>query len=340
MLIKQADDQTAVIAALEQASKSSGPGAKRSGEALRIRKAGLKGEAESAYLIDFEFAQSRNWAVIHDLRIEHNGRTAQIDHLLINRWMDFYVLESKHFHAGLKITEDGEFLRWNAHRRTYEGMASPLEQNDRHIAVLRDAVEKIELPVRLGLRIPPSFSSLILVSPTARIDRPKRFDSSRVIKADQLKKRLWKDIDEENPLLGLIKTAAKIVSSDTIEYVARQLAEMHCPLHRAKPPRPDTAMPPKQPSARPKVDGASRAKSGEAGPTCKACGASRGAVLYGKYGYYFKCGGCQANTAIRCTCQPGHQPRLRKQGLCFYRDCPGCGTSALFHKNTAEELAR
>jgi hypothetical protein len=45
------------------------------------------------------------------LRLEHNGRTAQIDHLLINRWMECYVLESKHFNAGLKITEDGEFMR-------------------------------------------------------------------------------------------------------------------------------------------------------------------------------------------------------------------------------------
>src|SRR3546814_12221508 len=76
--------------------------------------------------------------LIHDLRLEHGSRTAQIDHLLINRWMDVYVLETKHFHAGIKITEDGEFLRWNNYQKTYEGMASPLEQNERHIQVLKD----------------------------------------------------------------------------------------------------------------------------------------------------------------------------------------------------------
>src|SRR3546814_954592 len=65
--------------------------------------AGQTGERDSAYLIDFDYASSPNWAVIHDLRLEHGSRTAQIDHLLINRWMDVYVLETKHFHAGIKI---------------------------------------------------------------------------------------------------------------------------------------------------------------------------------------------------------------------------------------------
>ena len=41
------------------------------------RKSWIKGESESAYLIDFHFAASLNWAVIHDLRVEHNDRVAQ-----------------------------------------------------------------------------------------------------------------------------------------------------------------------------------------------------------------------------------------------------------------------
>src|SRR3546814_3644929 len=73
--------------------------------------------------------------------------------------MDVYVLEHKHFHAGIKITEDGEFLRWNNYQKTYEGMASPLEQNERHIQVLKDVMAQIELPTRLGVRIPPSLRS-------------------------------------------------------------------------------------------------------------------------------------------------------------------------------------
>jgi hypothetical protein len=45
--------------------------------------------------------------VIHDLRIEHRGRVAQIDHLLINRVLDIFVLESKNYYYGVKISEEG-----------------------------------------------------------------------------------------------------------------------------------------------------------------------------------------------------------------------------------------
>src|SRR3546814_4965533 len=131
MLIKSADDQGVELQALEQRAAGNGPDAARAAKELRNRRAGLKGERDSAYLIDFDYASSPNWAVIHDLRLEHGGRTAQIDHLLINRWMDVYVLETRHFHAGIKITEDGEFLRWNNYQKTYEGMASPDRKSTR-----------------------------------------------------------------------------------------------------------------------------------------------------------------------------------------------------------------
>jgi hypothetical protein len=174
MLIKSKDDESAFLKELEPRAAGTGPTAKQAATELRIRKAGLKGESESAYLINFHFERSPNWAVIHDLRLEYRGRTAQIDHLLINRWLDIYVLESKHFNAGLKITADGEFLRWDDYRKTYTGMASPLEQNERHIAVLQDVTETLEWPQRLGLRIAPTFHSLILIAPAARIDRAKQ----------------------------------------------------------------------------------------------------------------------------------------------------------------------
>lgn len=345
MLIKQADDQSAYILELERLAAGNGPEAKRASEELRIRKAGLKGERESAYLIDFDFANSPNWAVIHDLRLEHRGRVAQIDHLLINRWMDIYVLETKHFHAGLKITEQGEFLRWDSYKRMHLGMPSPLQQNERHIAVLRDVVSQMDWPVRMGLRIAPTFQTLILVAPNARIDRPRRFDSSRVIKADQLKPRIWKDIDEENGLLGLIKTAAKIVSRDTVEMVARQLVTHHKPPSKVSPsveaPPPTTASVRNSPRARiepmftpPPPASRVQHESPSSGPACKSCRGQKGEIMYGKFGYYFKCNGCDTNTAIRFTCQPGHKPRLRKDGPVFYRECTDCDSSTLFHRNS------
>lgn len=77
---------------------------------LKAIEKGLSGEKNSAYYIDFYFGHSENWAIIHDLRIEHKGRVAQIDHLLINRFFDIYVLESKHYTYKVKISgPEGEF---------------------------------------------------------------------------------------------------------------------------------------------------------------------------------------------------------------------------------------
>lgn len=350
MLIKDADDQSARLEALELLAAGTGPKARDAADELRRRKAGIKGEKDSAYLINFDYAQSPNWAVIHDLRLEHGNRVAQIDHLLINRWMDLYVLETKHFRAGIKITEEGEFLRWNQFRRTYEGMASPLEQNERHIQVLKDVMNGIELPTRLGVRIQPAFQSFVLIGPDARIDRARKFDSSRVVKADQLKKAVWRDIDGENPLIGMMRTAAKIVSSETVEFVARQVAVLHRPL--AHTPTPAVA-PASAATSTPQRTVAKRATSIDpplsptpssiaplTGPECKKCHRTMGSILYGRYGYYFKCSGCDTNTAIRFTCKPGHTQRLRKQNERFYRECEQCRSSELFHTNAAEDEAQ
>lgn len=351
MLIKAADDQDALIHALEQRATGSGPAAKQAAEELRRRKAGIKGEKDSAYLIDFDYANSPNWAVIHDLRLEHKGRVAQIDHLLINRWMDVYVLETKHFHAGIKITDDGEFLRWSNYRKTYEGMASPLEQNERHIQVLKDVMAQIELPTRLGVRIPPTYQSFVLVGPEAKIYRPKRFDASRVVKADQLKKAIWRDIDNENALLGLLRIAAKIVSGETVEFVGRQIVARHRP--KTGPAAADRGMPspriePSPPTRGPRgrieptfIASASKPTTPlPAGPNCKDCFGTAGSILHGKFGYYFKCDGCGKNTAIRFTCQPGHQARLRKDGDRFFRECAECNSSELFHLNPKAKVAQ
>lgn len=371
MLIKEADDQAEHFAEIETRAKGRGADAKRAETELRNRRAGHRGEQQAAYLIDFDYASSPNWAVIHDLRLEHGGRVAQIDHLLINRWMDVYVLETKSFHAGVKITEEGEFLRWNNYRKTYEGMASPIEQNERHILVLREAMKGIQLPTRLGLRILPAFQSFVLVSSTAKVYRPKKFDASRVIKADQLKKSIWRDIDNENGMLSLLK-AAKIVSSETVEYVARQLAALHAPLRASSSEISDTPMTPaiSDPPRPTRIAGRERVEpvfakvpgpppepqalriaadpvdaecptpaAATALPTCgcKACQSSHGSILSGKYGYYFKCRDCSTNTAIRFTCEPGHTPRLRGERGAFYRDCAQCGSSELFHRNVVAD---
>ena len=79
---------------------------------IKTIRAGARGEREAAYEIDFHYAPNPNRAVIHDLRLEVDGRVAQIDHLIIDRCMTIWVCESKHFAEGVGVNEHGEWVRF------------------------------------------------------------------------------------------------------------------------------------------------------------------------------------------------------------------------------------
>lgn len=230
MIIKNFDDRAGDVETLERlAARSDGQTRKNIETELRYLRSGIQGEKDAAYFIDFDLGPSKNWAVIHDLRVEAGGRVAQIDHLLINRVLEVFVLETKSLHASLKITEDGEFLRYNEWKKTYEGMPSPLAQNERHIAVLKEAIRQIALPSRLGMRLEPTFEPYVLVSPKTRIDRPKTFDTSRIVKADVFVKTIQAQLDDASTGKMLL-AMAKVVGQDTLEDVGRKIASLHRPL--------------------------------------------------------------------------------------------------------------
>ena len=207
---------------------------------IRVRKEltalrqGHKGEQDSAYYIDFQLNSSKNWAVIHDLRIEFNGFAAQIDHLLINRFLEFYVLETKNFSNGLKINYNGEFLAW--YKGKYHSIESPIEQNNRHIELFKKCIKASDImPKRLGLTLFPSFKSLVLISPESRLIIPEKcqIDISMVVKADSFFSKILKDLDKPENSLNPVKifsTVGKMCSSQTIMELAHRIISMHKPI--------------------------------------------------------------------------------------------------------------
>lgn len=230
MLIKSADEKTKDIEILQGLMNRPDVPAdtkRKIEQEIRNIQSGAKGEADTAYEIDFHYGPSKNWAVIHDLRVEHKGRVAQIDHLLINRFLDIWVCESKRFSEGIAINEQGECaMFWNGKP---QGIGSPHEQNAKHIAVVKAACDDgaVELPKRLGFSIKPSLTGLVVVSKNARISRPKAkgWWNDGIVKADQVKARIEKSFDSDNNIL----LAAKIIGSDTLETFAKSLAALHAP---------------------------------------------------------------------------------------------------------------
>lgn len=230
MLIKQADDKADDLRILEGllAHPAAKSGVKRKIEQeIRFIQSGAKGEKDAAFEIDFHYGPSQDWAVIHDLRLEHGGRIAQIDHLLINRHVHLWVCESKRFGEGIAINEHGECSAFYAGKPF--GVPSPFEQNRKHCAVLATLLDDgaVQLPSRLGFLVEPAIMSLVLVSTNALITRPKAKIEGLddIVKADQVKTRI------DRAYLGDKATVptVKLIASENLEEFARRLAALHRP---------------------------------------------------------------------------------------------------------------
>lgn len=229
MIIKEPDDKSLQIRQLEELLTHPAANAetrKKIEQELRNIRAGMKGEAEAAYEMKVWLGESKNWLIIHDLRIEHNGLVAQIDHLVLNRMLMFWLCESKHFSEGVAINEHGEFSAFYG-SKPY-GVPSPIEQNKRHITIFNRLIESggLTLPTRLGFTLKPTLHSAILVSKGARISRPNAeipgMDS--IVKNDQLRKVLESELDKTSAL-----NVAKMVSPETLEGIAHQIVALHRP---------------------------------------------------------------------------------------------------------------
>lgn len=339
MVLKQMDSKDNQIAELERLITIAPEDRKAKIEQeLRSLRAGIKAEKEAAYLIDFEFKASPRTLIIHDLRLEVDNRVAQIDHLLIHRTLNIFVLETKYFHSRIRINEMGEFLRWNNFTKSHEGIASPIAQNERHLAVLTDAFHKIDMPSRMGMMLSPVFHSIILINTKTRIDRPKGFDTRQVVKADMIRKTVEDSLQNSGFLKG-IGNLSRVVPSEGIKKIGHSLLSLHKPVHfnyAAKFGLTENAIPYKHLRGLPsvsKADGLVTTPSVPV-PNCQICGSENISIQYGKAGYYIRCNSCDGATPIMISCgKNGHKERVRKDGCNFYRECPDCKTSSLFFVN-------
>jgi hypothetical protein len=258
MILKHADDQSARLRVLENLLPSprlSPAQRKRLERDIETARLGAQGEKDAAYYIDFHFGPSKNNVVLHDLRLRDGTRQAQIDHLIIDRTLTITVIETKNFGADVEISAQGEFtLRYGAKRF---GIESPIEQNERHISVLRALMDRIELPTRLGLRLRPTFRSAIVFAPRAVIQRPdaRSRDTSCVLKADQFR-AWWNESLGGESVLAAMAGMARLVSADTVQALARAIVAQHQPadalaLPAYLAPQPERVAAPDRTAARP-----------------------------------------------------------------------------------------
>ncbi len=107
MILKEIDSKEKEIKVLERLLKESTNDKQKVliKKDLDNLKNGYIKEKENSYLLDFEYKDNENIHVIHDIRLEYKGRTAQIDHILLTR-LGIEVLESKSFSGEVTIKSD------------------------------------------------------------------------------------------------------------------------------------------------------------------------------------------------------------------------------------------
>lgn len=103
---------------------------------IRMLEYGIAGEKNVAFELKNTYMPM---IVLHDLYIEHNGLTAQIDYLVITQKFNL-VIECKNLAGNIEVTKNGDFIRTTQfngiHKR--EGIYSPITQNQRHLAMIKE----------------------------------------------------------------------------------------------------------------------------------------------------------------------------------------------------------
>ena len=194
---------------------------------MRLLAYGIAGEESVAFELNNSYLPI---IVLHDLRLEHEGLSVQIDYLIITTKFCL-VVECKNLFGNLEVNSRGEFIReldFNGKRKK-EGIYSPITQNVRHmemIKMLRLANKRNPL-MRVALE--KSFGELhksviVLANPKTVINlkhAPKNV-KDQIIRSDQLIEYIKR----------LIRENKDLASSEKDMY---EMADFFVGLHKENP---------------------------------------------------------------------------------------------------------
>ena len=186
--------------------------------------AGILGEKQ----IRFELENSHiPMYVLHDLYLEYDGLSAQIDYFIITR-MHQFVIECKNLYGDIEINGNGDFTRtvsYGRHRKK-EGMYSPITQNRRHMELIKQ-MRVAEKHILVRSTYEKNFFSnyrsvVVLANPKTVLNarHAKKEVRDQVIRADQLAEYIRK-VDAER---GSISSSEK-----EMEKLAQYFLSAHKP---------------------------------------------------------------------------------------------------------------
>ena len=277
-------------------------------------KAGYKAEKQMAFYLKREFQNSENIFVLNDVRVQVDDDKAQIDHLIVYP-AGVVLVESKSVSGEITIDSHGGWVReWRGKR---EGMPSAIIQAENQSKVLkRYLVQQSDL---LEWSLPNNFKYDVFaaISDQGIINREYEGELNELCKADQIVGRV-KELAADR-----LKIAAKSkIKIDLGKEIALNLNGEEKVNKVPSEVKENTAKYTPNPAFK-----------------CSECDSKNLQILYGRYGYYFKCSDCEGNTPLKpfLKCVTSKcKPKIRKSKEKFYKECPSCETSVLFFRNKKE----
>ncbi|MFY9259175.1 MAG: nuclease-related domain-containing protein [Gallionella sp.] len=204
---------------------------------------GDKAEKQMAFYLQRAFGKTKDIFVLNDLRIVHEGDTAQIDHLLVTRY-GLFIVESKSVYGTVAFNEYGEWMRIFGNGEKI-GMPSPIKQAEEQgkiiKAYLRENTEKLLGKalfgkVQKGFRFCP-ISVRVAISDDGVIERG--LEESRVQKAQVIAESISKELKKLKSAASLFSLSTDIpweMELEEFSKVANALFIAHRPLAQGNQP--------------------------------------------------------------------------------------------------------
>lgn len=251
-----ANDQ--LIALKELAKRTKGEQLKKIEQEIKFVEAGILGEKT----IKYELMNSHiPMYILHDLYLEFNGLSAQIDFLLVTQRHQ-YVIECKNLYGNIEINNSGDFIRTVSLGRykKKEGIYSPITQNKRHLELIKQirGAKRSNIIMRKLFEIGfyNNYRSIVVLANPKTILKAKyakKEVKSQVIRADQLTAYIRRVDDDPNAVKysdsemeSLARFFLGIHKQKDIDYTEKYKEDIEEPVKKDEPKTiaPETIEPP------------------------------------------------------------------------------------------------
>ncbi len=194
-------------------------------EEIQKVKSGYEAEKENAFYLDARLCDNKNLLLLNDIRIEHDGEVAQIDHIIITRF-GIELLESKSSTGVMTINNDGSISI--KHGSKTSTLPNPLEQSYRHARILEKFLQSENLlSSRIKMLGGIFIDNKILINPKTTLTNSSLPDG--FFRADSFITMRNKEIDN----IGIIKSLKLISTAYPIDMaydIANAIIKAHSPI--------------------------------------------------------------------------------------------------------------